>query len=411
MALRVLKASCSFKYEIIEMVMASAFYICHLNIWGISMQFDLINEYYKLKEKGINVINLGIGEMGFDSPKEIRIESSKRCLNSKICYTNEKGIYSLRKKLADYADRKFGYASTYKNVLVTNGARQALFNILFSILEKDDEVIVVRPAWSGYEDMIKSLHGKVNPVLLDKKNNFFISAEQLISKVSEKTKVIIINTPGNPFGNIIEKSELKKLIEVSYIYDFKLILDIVYQDCGLCDESLDLSDFSLEELRNVVLVDSFSKRYAMSGWRVGYLVAARELIEKAAEIEKLVTNSVNTLSQYALMTKFNEEEYILKNRSILTMNYEWLKNFYKSHNYIRALNDPKHIYYTCIKLNGVLGKEYIAFAKKLLQEYNVLVTVLEFENDYLLRLSFACPTKTLMAGINCMDKCYNKYFL
>ncbi len=371
------------------------------------MKFDLIKEYHELKDNGVKIINLGIGEVGFESPSEIRGVSSKRCFSDKICYTSEKGMRALREKLANYVNTKFGCKCTYENVLVTNGARQALFDVFFSILETNDEVIVIRPGWSGYEDIVKSLGGKIKPVMLQKANEFFISAEKVISEISDKTKAIIINTPANPFGNNVKKNELKKVIEASHMHDIKLILDVVYQDCGLCNELLELNDFSLEQLRNVILVDSFSKRYAMSGWRIGYLIATKELVEKAAMTQKLVTNNVNTLSQYALMTEFDDEKYLLKRRKALISNYEWLQRFYASHNYIKELNDSKNIYYTCIKLRGISGHEYIMFAEKLLREFNVLVAFFEFENDYFLRLSFACPTKTLMEGLECIDRCYN----
>ncbi|MEQ9715203.1 MAG: pyridoxal phosphate-dependent aminotransferase [Candidatus Asgardarchaeum sp.] len=275
-----------------------------------------------MERKGINVIHLDVGEPMFDTPNEIK-KAAIDALNKGLTkYTPSKGIYELRKAILDTYNQKYKLSlNPNKNIIITPGAKFSVFSALLSIVSEGDEVVILTPTWVSYWAPIKYIGGKIVEVDVMNENSDY--EEKLKSFISKKTKVLIVNTPNNPTGKVLEKHELKIIRDLSEDYDFYILVDEIYSFLTYESEFHSILEFN-DILDRVVIIDGFSKKYAMTGWRLGYAIGPQEIINLMNKIQQAATTSPASFVQYAALVVFEYREKI--NRKINLMKETFKEN-------------------------------------------------------------------------------------
>lgn len=248
-----------------------------------------IREFSNLASKTPGCIALTLGEPDADTNPAITAEVAKAFENHETHYIMNNGTPELRAKIAAFENKRNGHRFTADNVIVTDGAEEALFVALFGILEPGDEVIIPTPAFVVYEEITKLC--RCRPVLMDTADDGFqIRKDRLESLVNERTKAIVLNSPNNPTGTVLNRESLQAIHDVILGKDIFVVADDVYnrlvytEDCHSIMEYEDLKD-------QRILVQSFSKPYAMTGWRMGYLCVSAELRERLELLHQFIVTS------------------------------------------------------------------------------------------------------------------------
>ncbi|MCI4396001.1 MAG: pyridoxal phosphate-dependent aminotransferase [Thermoprotei archaeon] len=282
------------------------------------------------KETGKEIISFGIGQPDFDTFSHIK-EAAKRAIDEgKTGYTESAGIPELRETIANYLNKRYGAGVNYKNVLVTTGGKTAIFLAMVGVVQRDTEVLIVEPSYYAYGQVAKFLGARPIYVPLKwmgKDIGFELDLEEVKKRISPKTSAIVINNPDNPTGNVFEKEKIKALFDLARDHNLALISDEVY-DYFVYDGDF----FSVTQLggwtENSVLIQSFSKTFSMTGWRLGYLAAKEELISlldtMAVNLYSCAPNFVQWAGiealngdfspTYKMISEFNERRKLLYNR-------------------------------------------------------------------------------------------------
>ena len=354
---------------------------------------ELANYAKQLEREGRQIIHFEIGEPDFITPKYIIDAAVSAMKHGKTHYTSSLGLYELREKIASLQRIK----TTPENILVTPGAKFALFSVIMALIEKNDEVIIHDPAWPTYEAMV-SISGGLCSFFS------FNTIEELENKVSEKTKLIIINSPCNPTGELFRF--YKEISELSDFYDFYIIADEIYSFLTYDEEFK-----SMREYKNLcdwcIVIDGFSKSYAMTGWRIGYIIGPEEIISACNKIQQTAVTCASSISQYAALAALEDSTEIknmrkqFKKRRALIM--KRLKELNLSFPY------PEGAFYVFPDFS-----EYISDSRKLskiLLEHGVAATpgiAFGKNGEGHIRLSYALSERDIDRGMDIIEKLLRK---
>lgn len=266
---------------------------------GIRKMFEVAKSYE-------NVVNLCIGEPGFKTPQNI-VDAAKEVLDEGyIKYTSTIGIDELRQAIADKLKRDNGIeVGSISEIIITNGAGESLALSLQAIINPGDEIIIPNPAWTNYQGYVSASGGKEVRVDTFEKDNFSIKAAAIEEKITDKTRVIMLNSPSNPTGAVIAKEEWIKIGRLAKKNDIMIISDEPYEKI-VYDDAVNFSLASLEEFKdNVLTVNSLSKTYAMTGWRVGYTHGPAHIIRGMVKLQESLSTCINYISQRAGVEALN----------------------------------------------------------------------------------------------------------
>ncbi|WP_324822972.1 pyridoxal phosphate-dependent aminotransferase [Sinanaerobacter sp. ZZT-01] len=259
---------------------------------GIRKMFELAKNYQ-------NVISLTVGEPSFDTPLNIKEIAKKAMDENYTHYVSNAGLPELRRVIADKYNKRIQSGYTENNVMVAFGGMEAIFLALLATVNPGDEVLIPDPGYPNYEGQITILGAKPVRVPIFEKNNFNIKAEDIEKAITEKTKVLIINSPSNPLGSVLGKKELAEIAAVVEKHDLFVISDEVYEEIIYGDfQHHSLAEFS-KISENVLIVNSLSKTYAMTGWRVGYVVGNEKIIEVMPQLQEGIASCVPPFVQLA----------------------------------------------------------------------------------------------------------------
>ena len=249
-----------------------------MNTTVFSLRRSAIREFTKLAKETPGCISLTLGEPDFDTPSPVIEQARQSLVSHETHYIENNGLRVLRERIARFETEKNGFACTQDQVIVTAGATEALFVSLMGIINPGDEVIIPTPAFVLYEEIIKLCRGI--PVHLDtSEDGFQIRKKNLELVVSDKTKAIILNSPNNPTGAVLDSESLDAVHSMCKAHDVFVICDDVYRQLIYTDDYHSFTEY--EDARDrIILVQSFSKPYAMTGWRMGYLIAAPDIKER-----------------------------------------------------------------------------------------------------------------------------------
>ena len=329
---------------------------------GIRKFFDLANT----KE---GVISLGVGEPDFATPWNICEAAIYSIKSKKTHYTANAGFLSLRKEICKYLKRRFALEyDPNKNVLVSVGGSEAIDLSLRAIIEKGDEVILLQPCYVAYEPAVILAGGTPKFIELKSENEFKLTKEELLAAITPKTKAIILNFPSNPTGGVMTKQDYEPLIPILKEHNIIVISDEIYAE--LSYEERHCSPANFDEIKDlVILISGFSKAFAMTGWRLGYLCANETFLREILKIHQYIIMCAPTAAQYGAIEGLkNSQKYVDE----MVEQYKLRRNYIVSG--FNRIGLPTHLpqgafyIFPCIKKTGLTSLE---FCEKLLEEENV----------------------------------------
>ena len=357
-----------------------------------------------LKERGLPVIHLGIGEPKNKTPITAILGAANRLNTGEVKYTPTDGTPSLKKAIIKYTEENYNRIVEPENVLVTNGAKQSLFNLIFSLVDPQDEVIIPAPYWVSYPEMVKMAYG-VPIIVTPKDGSFYPRMEDILEAVSSYTKVIILNTPNNPSGMIYPEDFIAEIVEYCETKGIFLIMDDIYH--RLVFDGLKAApgyQFTKKDIEStkVIVTNGVSKVYGMTGFRIGWVIANRKLVQVMTNVQSQMTSNPATILQYAAEGALNGiQSYVESLRLTIENNRNVVMQELRSFNGIRV-NKPQGTFY-CLPDFRAYGEKSVEMADFLLKKA-LVVTVpgAEFGFEGHLRLSYSGTVKDITEGIDRM---------
>ena len=368
-----------------------------------------------LKAQGIDIINLGPGEPDFDTPSHIK-EAARAALNDNFTrYTANVGIVELREAICQRYSQDYGFTSNVKNVIVSAGGKQALFNVAMALLNPGDQVIVHAPGWPTIVDQIRLVGAEPAVVRTHPEDGFKVGATQIIEALTPRTRMIVINSPGNPTGGLISEEDLRQIAVTVENRGIWITLDLCYERLVYDDKPHNLPAVLQEILpTRCVLVGSLSKTYAMTGWRCGWAIGPRELIDACSNIQSQCTSNASSISQRAGVVALTgsqdcvramQDEYLVRRDWMI----EWIEKEPKI-----SCAVPSGAFYVFPNISQLLSPETLRtsleFATVLLQDGRLAVTPGEaFDAPGFIRISYAASLNQLREGMERFSRFVEKF--
>ena len=270
-----------------------------INALAESQTLEMAKKARELKAKGVDVISLNLGEPDFITPAHIRDAAKKAIDEGFTFYTPVSGIAELRKAIADKLKRDNEIDAKPENIVVSTGAKQSLVNVLMALVNAGDEVVIFSPYWVSYFEMVKLADGV--PVLVHGalENDFKVTAAQVKAAITPKTKAILFSSPCNPTGSVFSKEELTEIAKVVAEQDHVYIIaDEIYEYINFTGKHFSIGSLDIVKDRTIT-VNGFSKGFAMTGWRMGYIAAPKWLADACDKMQGQVTSGANSITQKA----------------------------------------------------------------------------------------------------------------
>ncbi len=369
---------------------------------GIRKFFDIVSE---MKD----AISLGVGEPDFDTPWHIRDEGIYSLERGRTFYTSNAGLKDLRKEIANYIERtqKISY-NPDTEILVTVGGSEAIDIGLRAVINPNDEVIIPQPSYVSYEPCAILANAKPVIINLKAENEFRLKPEELLNAITPKTKVLILPYPNNPTGAIMEKEYLEAIAKIIIEKDILVMSDEIYS--ALTYKNSHVSIASIKGMKErTILINGFSKAYAMTGWRLGYACAPKEILSQMTKIHQFAIMCAPTTSQYAAISALkNGDADVETMRRAYNQRRRFLMNAFKEMGL--ECFEPYGAFYVfpCIKEFGMTSEE---FATKLLMEEKVAVvpgTAFGDCGEGYLRISYAYSLENLKLAIERINRFIQK---
>jgi len=364
-----------------------------------------------LKSKGVDIVDMSLGEPDFDTPDDIKSAAKKALDQGFTKYTPVPGLPLLRQAVVNKLKRDNNLDYGIDQIVVTNGAKQALANICLALLNPGDEVVLFAPYWVSYDPIIKIADGV--PVIISAgiEQDFKIMPHQLRAAITDKTKLILFSSPSNPTGSVYTREELGKLAEVLKDYpDIYIISDEIYEYINFESKHASIASFDFIKDR-VIIVNGMSKGFAMTGWRIGYLAADTDIAKSCVKIQGQFTSGANSFGQVAAAYALDHGIY----KDMITKFDKRRKIFIKLLKEIPGfkVNEPTGAFYLFPDISYYFGKSNgkitinssIEFSENLLQEAHVAtVAGTAFGAPECLRFSYATSMDNIIEATNRIKK-------
>ena len=369
---------------------------------GIRKFFDIVSE---MKD----AISLGVGEPDFDTPWHIRDEGIYSLEQGRTFYTSNAGLMELKEEIALYLKRRINVDyNPKKEIMVTVGGSEGIDIALRAMLDPGDEVLIPQPSYVSYEPCTVLAGGKPVIIELKAENEFRLTAKEIEDAVTDKTKILILPFPNNPTGAIMEKEDLEAIAKVIREKDLYIISDEIYSELSYKGRHVSITE--LEGMRErTVLINGFSKAYAMTGWRLGYACAPENILSQMLKIHQFAIMCAPTTSQYAAISALrNGDEDVDRMRNAYNQRRRYLVDAFK--NMGLECFEPFGAFYIfpCIKQFGMTSDE---FATRFLQEEKVAVvpgTAFGDCGEGFLRISYAYSIENLKVAIERLERFIQK---
>ena len=358
-----------------------------------------------MKAEGIDVCSLSTGEPDFDTPEHIKAAAKQALDAGKTKYGPVAGEPQLKAAIARklLSDNNLNYQP--ENILVTNGGKHSLYNLMMAAIDPGDEVIIPAPYWLSYPEMVKLASGKPVIVRTDASTGYKITPEQLTRAITPKTKLFVLNSPSNPTGMVYTRAEIKALAEVIVDRDILVVADEIYEKI-IYDGAQHVSIGSLgKEIFDRTLISSgFAKAYSMTGWRVGYLAGPIELIKATSTIQGHSTSNVCTFAQYgAIAALESSQESVEEMRQAFAQRREVIFELLDAVPGISCIK-PDGAFYMFVNISKT-GMNSLEFCDAFLEQQQVAVIPgIAFGADDHIRLSYATDLGTIKKAVERLDK-------
>ncbi|MRT93700.1 pyridoxal phosphate-dependent aminotransferase [Ancylomarina sp. 16SWW S1-10-2] len=370
-----------------------------------------------LKDQGIDVINLSVGEPDFKTPDHIKEAAHNAITNNYSYYSPIPGFLKLREAIVNKLKRDNNLEFTPEQIVVSNGAKQSILNVIMSVVNPGDEVLIPSPYWVSYVEIVKLAQGVNVLIPADIDQDFKITPEQLEAAITPKTKAFLFSSPSNPTGSIYSKEELKALAQVFEKHpDIVIISDEIYEHINYIGKHESIAQF--EELKNqTVVINGVSKGYAMTGWRIGYLAAPLWIAKGCTKLQGQMTSGASSIAQMAAVEAFNGDQTCTQD----------MKKAFKQRQDVAfdllseiddfKLKKPDGAFYFFPDVSSLFGKSYNGqtinnptdLSLYLLEEAKVAtVTGVAFGDSNCLRLSYATSEEIMAEAISRIKKAIEK---
>lgn len=354
---------------------------------------------------GRKVIHMEIGEPDFDTPIAIVEETAHALVNRRLThYGSNRGSLKLRESIADMIQADYGMRFDPQNeVLITVGAAEALYDVIFSLVDRDDEVVILTPAFMNYENDVLMAGGRCVKVALREADDFQISREQLEQAITDRTRLLIVNNPHNPTGTVLNKASLQAIADVAIDHDILVLSDEIYSKMVYGNSEF-TPLFTLAGMRERTLtVNGFSKVFSMTGWRMGYITCSKHFLPSILKVHQYTTTCAPTFIQEGLAIGMRKESCA---REVSHMISEFDKRrifMLEALRQIQGLSCPttEGAFYIFVNVSGT-GLTGEAFASRLLDEKGIAtVPGLAFGSDWndYIRISYGTDMVNLESGI------------
>ena len=379
-----------------------------------SATFAVTEKAARLKEQGVDVVSLTAGEPDFDTPEHIKDKAILAIKSGFTKYTASSGIAKLREAIARKLKRDNNLDYKPSDVLVSCGAKHSLYNIIQAICNEGDEVIVPAPYWTSYPEIIKASGAKAVMLQTHTSDRLKLTPNAIKKHITNKTKAILLNSPSNPTGAVYYAKELEAIAEVLSDYDIFIISDEIYESIiydGLRHISIASINNKIKE--KTIVINGVSKAYAMTGWRIGYAVGPKDVINVAARLQSQSTSNPSSISQYAAVAALDGEQSFIGK---MVKEYENRRNYII--NRIKSISNisyikPEGAFYFFIRIADFFGRtldgrtisDSMSFSECLLEHSNVAtVAGVAFGADEYVRLSFSTSMDNIIKGLDRFEK-------
>ena len=312
----------------------------------------------ELRAQGVDVINLSVGEPDFNTPAHIK-EAARRAIDENFSfYSPVPGFMSLREAIAAKLSRENGLNFSPAQIVVGNGAKQALCNVILATVNPGDEVVIPTPAWVSYVEMVKLAEGKSVLVPAGIDTNFKITPAQLEAAITERTRMVLLCSPSNPTGSVYSKEELQGLVDVIARHPGILVLaDEIYEHINYTGSFTSLGSFP-EIADRTIIINGVSKAYAMTGWRIGYCAAPSDIAKAVSKLQGQYTSGASSIAQKAAEAAYNGPQDCVaemcaafrRRRDLVVELASQIPGF--------KVNEPQGAFYLFPEVSGVLGKRF-----------------------------------------------------
>ncbi len=356
-----------------------------------------------MRAAGIDVVDLGAGEPDFDTPDHIKRAAAEAMQRGATKYTPTAGTSRLQQAIIGYYEREFGATFEPPQVMATAGGKQALFNAIVSLVSPGEEVLIPKPYWVTFPEIVK--FAGATPVFIEtEESEFLLTVEEIERAITPRTRLIILNSPSNPTGRTLSPTEFRRIMEVVAEHNLYAISDECYLRFVYPPAKVFSAASLAPELRTrLCIAGSFSKTYAMTGWRIGYALAPTQWIREMLKVQGHSTSNPSSIAQAAAAVAFeSSQECVEEMLAEYRRRRDWL---------IGALSDipgltifkPEGAFYAFPNVRGCLGAEVKTsgdFANKLLHESHTVVTDgAGFGADGYIRISYATSLERLQEGV------------
>lgn len=370
-----------------------------------SLTLSITAKAKEMKKQGLDVVSFGAGEPDFDTMQHIK-DAAKTAIDDGFSkYTATSGIMELKEAIVGKLRRDNWLDYEPSQILVSTGAKQALYEIIMTIIEPGDEVVIPVPYWVSYEEMVKMAGGTA---VFVKTRGFKLDPEDLERAITPNTKMLIFNSPVNPTGAVYDEKELKKIAAVCVKHNVFILSDEIYEKLVYDKKHVSIASINDKVKKITAVVNGVSKSYSMTGWRLGYVAAPEEIIKVATRLQDHITSNASSISQKAALAAIEgPQDHIPK------MIWEYKKRrdlMVEKLNSIEGIKAPlpDGAFYVFADVSADYGGEIkgsMDFCKKLLDEaYVAVIPGIAFGDDNHVRLSYATGMDHIKRGLERMAK-------
>ena len=378
-----------------------------------SLTLEITAKAKKMKAEGISVIGFGAGEPDFNTPDYI-IEAAKKALDIGFTkYTPASGMPELKKAICAKFKKDNGLDFTEDQIVVSSGAKSSLYHAIEAIVEEGDEVLLPSPYWLTYPELIALAGGKTVYVKAGKEQGYKVTADDLRKAATKKTKCLIFNSPNNPTGAVYTKeevAEIAKFVEESGIY---VIADEIYEKLVYGGaEHYSIAQYSEKVKEQTIVVNGVSKTYSMTGWRIGYLAAPKNIAKAIGSMQSHTASNPCSIAQYASVAALNGgEDFIAKMHATFDERRRYMVGRLQKMNGV-ICPEPMGAFYAFADVSALYGKSYkgkkiegsLQFADAALSEGVALIPGVAFGDDHSVRLSYAISMEDIKEGLDRLER-------
>jgi len=366
-----------------------------------SLTLSIDSKAKAMKAEGLDVCGFGAGEPDFDTPEHIKRAAIEALEAGFTKYTPNAGIPELRQAIADKfaADNGLNYRAG--QVVVSNGAKHACYNAILATCQPGDEVVIPAPYWVSYPDMVRLVGAEPVIVPTSERNAWKMRAEDFENAMTPRTKMLIMNSPGNPTGSVYTREELEAIVSVAAEEDIYVLSDEIYEKLVYDDaKHVSIASLSQEAYDLTITVNGFSKAYAMTGWRLGYLAAPDAVTRAVDSIQSHTSSNPSSFSQYgALAALKGDQQPLADMREEFDMRRNYMFDRLSKISNITAVK-PQGAFYILVNISQ-LGLTSQNFADRLLSKANVAVVPgAAFGDDRTIRFSYATSLDVIKKGLD-----------